>query len=87
VLFFAPTDPGVELPVPVNDFWRNSIKLMPSYGAAPNDLATSLELIRAKRVPVAKLVTHRLPLDQIGVGFLLTAQPKDSMKVVIEPQR
>ncbi len=87
VLFFAPTDPGVELPVPVNDFWRNSIKLMPSYGAAPNDLATSLELIRSKRVPVARLVTHKLPLDQIGVGFMLTAKPQDSMKVVIEPQR
>ncbi|MFN7955213.1 MAG: zinc-dependent dehydrogenase [bacterium] len=87
VMFFAPTDPGVDLPVPVNDFWRNGIKLMPSYGAAPNDLAISTELIRSKRVPVARLVTHRLPLDQIGVGFMLTAKPQNSMKVVIEPQR
>ncbi|GAI02285.1 unnamed protein product, partial [marine sediment metagenome] len=39
VLFFAPTEPGVELPVPVNDFWRNEIKLMPSYGGSPSDIS------------------------------------------------
>ncbi|MFQ6003114.1 MAG: alcohol dehydrogenase catalytic domain-containing protein, partial [Candidatus Zixiibacteriota bacterium] len=37
ILFFAPTDPGVDLPVPVNEFWRNGITLLPSYGASPLD--------------------------------------------------
>jgi L-iditol 2-dehydrogenase len=87
VLFFAPTDPGVELPVPVNDFWRNSITLLPSYGAAPTDCLQAIELIRAKRVPVAGMITHRLPLDQTPLGFKLVAEAKECIKVIIEPHR
>jgi L-iditol 2-dehydrogenase len=34
-----------------------------------------------------KMVTHRLPLDKIGLGFRLVAEAADSMKVIIEPHR
>ncbi|MFC1496111.1 zinc-dependent dehydrogenase [Candidatus Margulisiibacteriota bacterium] len=87
VLFFAPTDPGVELPVPVNEFWRNGITLLPSYGNSPYDAAVALELIAAQRVPVKKMITHRLKLDETGQGFNLVEQAKDSLKVIIEPQK
>ncbi len=87
VLFFAPTDPGVELPVPVNDFWRNGITLMPSYGAAPLDCVQAIELIRARRVPVSKMITHRLPLEETALGFKLVAEAKECIKVIIEPHR
>lgn len=87
VLFFAPTEPGVTVPVPVNDFWRNGITLMPSYGAAPVDLAVALELIRAHRIPVRDMITHRLSLAETGLGFRLVAEAKESLKVIIEPQR
>jgi L-iditol 2-dehydrogenase len=85
VLFFAPTDPGVELPVPVNDFWRNGITLLPSYGAAPLDCMQAIELIHSRRVPVAKMVTHRLPLAKTSLGFKLVEEAKESIKVIIEP--
>jgi L-iditol 2-dehydrogenase len=87
VMFFAPTEPGVMLPVPVNDFWRNGITLLPSYGGAPLDLVQAIELIRAKRVPVAEMITHRLGLAETGVGFQLVAGAGESIKVIIEPQR
>ncbi|MHC4276069.1 MAG: zinc-dependent dehydrogenase [Planctomycetota bacterium] len=87
VLCFAPTEPGVKLPVPVNDFWRNSITVMPSYGAAPVDLAIAMELIRSGRVPVNDMITHRLGLAEAGKGFELVADGRESVKVVIEPQR
>ncbi|MBC7233156.1 MAG: alcohol dehydrogenase catalytic domain-containing protein [Chloroflexi bacterium] len=87
VLFFAPTEPGVTVPVPVNDFWRNGITLMPSYGAAPVDLAVALELIRAHRIPVREMITHRLSLAETGLGFRLVAEAKESLKVIVEPQR
>jgi L-iditol 2-dehydrogenase len=87
VLFFAPTDPGVELPVPVNDFWRNGITLLPSYGAAPIDCLQAIELMRSKRVPVTKMITHRLPLEQTALGFKLVAEAKECIKVIIEPHR
>lgn len=87
VLFFAPTEPGVDLPVPVNDFWRNGVTLVPTYGAAPYDLAVSLELIRAKRLPLGEMITHRLPFAEIAQGFRLVAEAKESIKVIVYPQQ
>lgn len=87
ILCFATTEPGVALSVPINDFWRNEIKLMPSYGNSPLDATVAIELIRSGRVPVGKMITHRLPLDKAGLGFRLVAEGGDSLKVIIEPQR
>jgi len=87
VLFFAPTEPGVDLPVPVNEFWRNGITLMPSYGASPRDIGVAIELIRAQRVPVHEMITHRLGLGETGVGFQMVSTGEESIKVIIEPQR
>jgi len=87
IVYFAPTEPGVTLPIPVNDFWRNGITLMPSYGAAPLDLVQAIELIRMRRLPVREMITHRLPLADTGEGFRLVASGGESIKVVIEPQR
>jgi len=87
VLFFAPTEPGVELPVPVNEFWRNGITLMPSYGGSPLDITIAIELIRSRRVPVHEMITHRLSLAETGLGFRLVAEAKESIKVIIEPHK
>jgi len=85
VMFFAPTDPGLKLDIPVNEFWRNDMTLVTSYGAAPEDNRQSLELIRDKKVKVGPLITHRFPIEKTGEGFKLTASGKDSIKVIIEP--
>jgi L-iditol 2-dehydrogenase len=87
VLFFAPTGPGMELPVPVNEFWRKGITLMPSYGGAPLDICVAIDLIRARRVPVHEMITHRLGLAETGLGFRLVAEGGESIKVIVEPQR
>ena len=87
ILCFATTEPGVDLPVPINEFWRNEIKLMPSYGNSPLDATLAIELIRSGRVPVEKMITHRLPLTETGQGFRLVVGGGKSMKVIIEPQK
>jgi len=87
VLFFAPTEPGVDLPVPVNDFWSNGITLIPSYSGSPLDTTVAIELIRARRVPVHEMITHRLSLAETGLGFQLVAEAGESIKVIIEPHR
>jgi len=87
VLFFAPTEPGVSLPIPVNDFWRNGITLLPSYGGSPRDINIAIDLLRACRVPVHDMVTHRLGLAETARGFQMVAQGDKSIKVIIEPQR
>ena len=88
VLFFAPTNPGATIPISVNDlFWRNDITLTTSYAASPADYAAALELIQARRVRVGEMITHRLSLDETGIGFQLVADANNSIKVIIEPQR
>lgn len=87
VLFFAPTEPGVSVPLAVDELWRNEITLRTSYGASPADIATALELIRTRRVNVHDMITHRLGLAEAGLGFKLVAEAGKSIKVIIEPQR
>jgi L-iditol 2-dehydrogenase len=85
VQFFAPTEPGVNLSVPVNEFWRNGITILPSYGAASLDLTTAIDLIRSRRVHVKEMITHRLSLAEAGKGFQLVASAGESLKAIIEP--
>ena len=85
LLFFAPTAAGVEVPIPLFDFWRDEIKVVTSYAGSGDDLKESLQLIRDHQVRVADMVTHRLPLAETGIGFQLTASGQDSLKVIIDP--
>ena len=88
ILIFAPTDPGVTVPISINElFWRNDITITTSYAGSPSDHQTALELIRAGSVPVRQMITHRLGLAETGLGFQLVADAKESIKVIIEPQR
>ena len=87
ILFFAVPKPGIDLEVPVNDFWRNEIAIKTSYAAAPGDLENALKLITGGKVKVHDMITHRLGLEEAGLGFKLVADAGESIKVIIEPQR
>ena len=87
ILFFAPTDPGVDIPLPFNDVWMNQLTLTTTYAAAPVDIKEAIELIRSDKVNVKDMVTHRLSLDEIGKGFQLVTEAKKSIKVVVKPNR
>ena len=84
ILFFAVPRPDENVILPVNDFWRNEIKVFTSYGAAPYDLKISMEMIRAGKINAKDMITHRLKFDDIGKGFKLVADAKDSIKVVVD---
>ena len=87
ILLFAPTEPDVELSVPVNPFWRNEVTMLTSYGAAPEDIVHAIDLIRAKRLPITDMITHRFPLADAMEGFRLVAEASESIKVIIEPHK
>jgi len=86
-LFFAVPEPEIKVPVPMNDMWRNEITLMTSYGAAPVDLEMAINLMRNRRVDLKDMITHRLAFNEGQLGFKLVAEAKDSIKVILEPQR
>jgi len=88
VLFFAPTEPGITVPVEINEtFFRNDVTLTTTYAGSPSDLAIALEMIGSGRVQVGDMITHRLGLADTNKGFQLTAEAGDSLKVIIEPQK
>jgi L-iditol 2-dehydrogenase len=88
VLLFAPTEPGVTIPISINElFWRNEVTVTTSYAGSPADITVALELIRTGKVRVSEMITHRLSLAETGLGFQLVAKAQDSIKVIIEPQR
>lgn len=85
ILFFAVPKPEVPVEIPANEFWRNEIAVMTSYGAAPRDLKEALELIKSKKIKVADMITHILPLEKTQEGFRLVVEAKASIKVILKP--
>ncbi|GAH45177.1 unnamed protein product, partial [marine sediment metagenome] len=86
VLLFAPTNPGVTIPISINElFWRNDVTLTTSYAGSPADYQTALELIRVGTIRVSQMITHRLGLAETGLGFRLVTEARNSIKVIIEP--
>jgi len=85
LLFFATTAAGVDVPIPLFDYWRDEINVVTSYAGSGDDLKESLQLIRDHKVRVADMVTHRLSLAEAGLGFQLTASGQDSIKVILDP--
>ena len=85
LLFFAPAAAGVDVPIPLFDYWRDEISIVTSYAGSGDDLLESMELITARKVRVADMVTHRLPLADAGRGFQLTAAGQESIKVILDP--
>lgn len=87
ILFFAPTDSGVEIPLPFNEFWMSQATLTTTYAAAPVDIEEAIELIQSRKINVKDMITHRLSLEEIGKGFQLVAEANESIKVIVEPHR
>jgi L-iditol 2-dehydrogenase len=85
VLFFAPAEPGYALPLDFNDaFWRTDLTITTSYGASPGDYAEALALIASQRVHVADMISHRLALSEVALGFRLVMEAGASMKVILD---
>lgn len=77
--------PKEDFKLPVVDFWRNELTILSSYGAAPDDLEESLNLIDKKVIRVKDMITDRVSLDNIQKGFALVEKAQESLKVVVIP--
>jgi L-iditol 2-dehydrogenase len=87
ILFFALFPPGTTFPFPVHELGRDGITIVHSYAGPPADMRAALDAIASRRVDVASLITHRLPLAATAEGFRLVAEAGESLKVIVEPQR
>ncbi|MCL7411481.1 MAG: alcohol dehydrogenase catalytic domain-containing protein [Methanosarcinaceae archaeon] len=78
--------PNKDFSIPVEDFWRNELAIVSSYGAAPVDLEESLELIRNGTINVKDMISHNFRLEDIQKGFDIAGEAKDSLKVIVSTE-
>jgi L-iditol 2-dehydrogenase len=77
--------PNKNILIPFEDFWRNELSIVSSYGAAPVDLEEALELIRKGTINVKDMITDRVSLEDIQKGFKIAGGAGNSLKVVVVP--
>jgi L-iditol 2-dehydrogenase len=85
VVFFAVPGPEKRIVIPLNDFWTKEVRILTSYYCGPPDIEEAIRLLTARRVEVDRLITHRLPLDDIVRGFRLVMEGEEALKVIIKP--
>jgi threonine dehydrogenase-like Zn-dependent dehydrogenase len=86
-LLFAPTAPGVRVPLPLYDIYFKSAKIIFSYAAADQDIKEAIDLLHSKKFNAKDMMTHTYGLADIQKGFDHVARAEDSIKVVIFPNR
>ena len=86
MVFFAVPGPDKTVTIPINAFWTSEVRVLTSYYCGPRDIEESMRLIATGDIEIDSLVTHRLPLEEIGKGFRLVLEGKEAIKVIIEPQ-
>ena len=85
VVLFTVPEPGKDVVVPVNDFWRKEIRILTSYYCGPPDIEEALDLITNRDIIVDDLITHRLPLKDTDKGFKMLLDGSESLKIIIKP--
>ncbi len=81
IMLFAIPDRNIS--IPVEDFWRNELCIISSYGAAPVDLEEAIEWIKNMKIDVRNMITNRVRLEDIQKGFRIAAGGGESLKVVV----
>jgi L-iditol 2-dehydrogenase len=86
VLLFAQNDPQMKIEFPAAAVGVEEKEILGSYSAAVDRQEESARLVFSRELPVAKLITHRFPLEEFDRAFSLAARPtRDSLKVLIMP--
>jgi L-iditol 2-dehydrogenase len=87
ILLFAPTEPGVEVSMPLYDLYFKGATILFSYAAVDEDIREAIELMSTGKVAVQEMITHRFGLSDIQKGFNLVSEANESIKVIIQPQQ
>ena len=82
---FAPTEPDVTVPVNFFNIWKEGLTITTTYAGSSKDIQEAIDLLAGGKILIEKMITHRLPLEDIQKGFQLVAKAEESIKVIIEP--
>lgn len=65
-------------------WWFKNIAILMSFGAVREDLMKCLKLIQDRRVPVEKLVSEIISLDELPRAFERLLSPNTEVKILVE---
>jgi L-iditol 2-dehydrogenase len=85
IVFFAVPGPEKTVTIPVNDFWTKEVCALTSYYCGPPDIQEAMQLLSEGAIDVERMITHRLPLEDIVRGFQLVMSGEEAVKVIIKP--
>jgi L-iditol 2-dehydrogenase len=85
VLLFAHNDPELQLDFPAAAVGIQEKEILGSYSADVDLQEQSAQLVFQRSLPVARLISHRFPLEDFERALALAARPAgNSLKVVIQ---
>lgn len=86
ILLFANTVPGEVIPVDAGRVCVEEKQLIGSYSSSVELQDKTAELIFTKKIKVASLISHCLPLNQIAEAISIASHPsEESLKVIVQP--
>jgi L-iditol 2-dehydrogenase len=83
VQLFAPTPPGVLVPLDLGAMFFGEVTLQSTYSAGPEDTREALRLIVEGAIDSGSVISHRMPLERADEAYRL-ADSGEALKVVIE---
>lgn len=86
ILLFANTVPGEVIPIDAARICVEEKQLIGSYSSSVELQDKTADLIFRKKINVARLISHRLPLNRIAEAIHIASHPsEDSLKVIVQP--
>jgi L-iditol 2-dehydrogenase len=86
IVLFTPLPPDVRWPMPVHDLYFKDVRVVCSYSAGPEETREALHVLEGG-FPVARLITHRMSLDDVEKAYKLVADAGETLKVIVYPNR
>ncbi|MFB3777258.1 MAG: alcohol dehydrogenase catalytic domain-containing protein [Bryobacteraceae bacterium] len=88
ILLFSQTSHQERIEMSGADICVGERRILGSYSASVDLQEESARLVFSGELPVERLISHRLPLEEIGRGIHLALHPDEqSLKIVVQPQR
>jgi L-iditol 2-dehydrogenase len=88
VLLFAQTSNRERVEISGADICVGERTLCGAYSASLDLQKESADLVFSGKLPVEKLISHRVTLEEVNAGIDLALHPNEqSLKIVIQPQR
>lgn len=83
VILFAGTWPATTIEIDPNEIHYTEKVITGAFGGTPEQFMRAVKLLQLKLVDVACLITHRMPLDDLGDGFEMTLDGVGMKKMVL----